>query len=170
MPSNIQDLEKQLSLVHSKNADLQRQIKKLQAERLKILSQEGVESKAFKELSGEIIETNKKIEDLQTMDLALRQVLDQARRDEELQVPLAEKARKEKLVAEALSHPPLCEECGAVMTPKEPVPIFIVGGWTIISANPRSWRIEFECPKHNRPFDCHTRVVIYPELPIQGEK
>ena len=73
-----------------------------------------------------------------------------------------EKKRKEGLVSKALKQPPVCVECGETMTPKEPIPRFEVGNWTIKSEDPRSWFIVFECLKSSG-LGSHGTYTVFPD-------
>ena len=77
-----------------------------------------------------------------------------------------EKKRKEGLVSKALKQPPVCVECGETMTPKEPIPRFEVGNWTIKSEDPRSWFIVFECLKSSG-LGSHGTYTVFPDDPDQ---
>ena len=77
-----------------------------------------------------------------------------------------ERARKQALVDKALKNPPACEICGTIMTPKEPIPRFEVGSWTIKSEDPRSWFIVFECLKSSG-LGSHGTYTVFPDDPDQ---
>jgi len=74
-----------------------------------------------------------------------------------------EKKRKEGLVSKALKQPPVCVECGEPMTPKEPIPKFEVGSWTLKSGSPRTWYIVFQCPKSNTGLGAHPTFTVFPD-------
>ena len=74
-----------------------------------------------------------------------------------------ERARKQALVDKALKNPPICVECGETMTPKEPIPKFEVGSWTLKSGSPRTWYIVFQCPKSNTGLGAHPTFTVFPD-------
>ena len=78
-----------------------------------------------------------------------------------------ERARKQALVDKVLKRPPICVECGEPMTPKEPIPKFEVGSWTLKSGSPRTWYIVFQCPKSNRGLSAHPTFTVFPDDPDQ---
>jgi len=76
----IKQLEDRLSTVRRQASEIRTHIDALQASRLRVVSEEGVKSKLFKDLSHQIEEQNLRLIDLQMMGLAIEQNLGQTKR------------------------------------------------------------------------------------------
>lgn len=80
MSTTIKQLEDRLFTVRRQASEIQTHIDALQASRLRVVSEEGVQSKLFKDLSHQIEEQNLRLIDLQMMDPAIEQNLGQTKR------------------------------------------------------------------------------------------